>query len=399
MASEISYALVSLTSAGSVCLASSGWDGMVRLWDPARLGPADQPDFGEWRTSHIALAPGAGAQLRVITANRGSGLSIAAFSDVEPVALYEGFLPVAAVTTFRAPDGTPHVALVEGRTARPLVYRMDTGKIVKGRGLADGVARPSLGNPLDWYAPPRALRSHVDPGNAAVLALNADGRTHVWAWHRAEGAHDGPEMIYNVVHCEGDLNDDVVPVATRHGDILIADPHSSGTISLHTLHGGRKRAARTLTYPAGIRVAPPLPVLGPRGEYELAVAVRPGSEATPRAPHPYFALASTPAPTETEIVISRLYGRRRHSIRIPSGHHGDIEHWACLRGADDRDLIVGACDDSTLRVWNVWSGVPAEPLIIPLPGRPTELAAAPPDLVLVLIREHWIALRVRGLDA
>ncbi|WP_419999695.1 hypothetical protein [Streptomyces boninensis] len=383
-----SYALASLTSAGSVCLASVGWDGMVRLWDPARLGPADQPDYGKRRARHIAPLPGGiGERPHLVTATGGSGVSVIDVLGGGETVLLEGFLPVAALTAFRTPDGAPHVAVVEGRSARPLLMRVDTGTILEGPKLAIGTARPSLGDPLRWHAEPALLRSHVAPGNAAVLALNQDGYTHVWAWQRAEGANHRQETFHFVVPCPGDQSDDAVPLATRHGDILIAEPTANGTVVLHTLRGRRRRAAATLTYPTGIRVAPPLPVMGPRGEYELAVAVRPDS------------MGEGGGIAETQIVLAQLYGRRRRSTTIPSGHRGDIEHWAVLSRADGPDLIVGACDDGALRIWDVRSARPDRPLVVPLPGQPAELAVESPDMVLVLIREHWIALRVHGLDA
>ncbi|MFG2985018.1 hypothetical protein ACGFYQ_27790 [Streptomyces sp. NPDC048258] len=87
------------------------------------------------------------------------------------------------------------------------------------------------------------------------------------------------------------------------------------------------------------------------------------------------------------------FGSTTKELDLP----GPLTHWAGLHH-EGQDLIVGAGADEFLRVWNPVR-LDRPPLVIPLPGPAEDLTTAAPDLVCVLVEEHWTALRLTDLDA
>jgi hypothetical protein len=162
-----------------------------------------------------------------------------------------------------------------------------------------------------------------------------------------------------------------------HGEAFVAGVTDDGTVLLHGAIDTEVRHVGATMGPP-VRDLPPVAVCTPSGHWQLAVPVQ-GPDDLGHA---------------VELWDLRVGGSEGAGRELC--HDGTwLTHLLPLT-RPDQDLVVAACEDATLRVWNPTRPERA-PLTVPLPGTVTDLTAAAPDLVYALIDEHWFALRLTGL--
>ncbi|CAL9623929.1 hypothetical protein [Streptomyces sp. enrichment culture] len=353
-----SYALAPLASG---LFASAGWDAAVRLWDAGAEGRSELPDYDALGARRIAALPpapdGPPWTLAVAGAAGGAWLTDARGEKTSP--LWPAHRRVSMLAALTLPDGGRVVALVERKSRYVHLVAVETGQEI---GRPEGLTAPT-----SFWDEVSSLHAHSSPGRiASLLVRYASGQTRTVTWlpggaPRVTSAHLGKTVV------------GAVPF--EHGTAVL---DVFGRIEVRT-------GPPTGFYPAGavsgavVSALPPLAVRTATGHWQLAVGT--GDRGDLRA---------------VEVCDLHRGDRVARAPRVLSlSADATPTVWTRLE-RPDQDLIVAACADDTLRVWN--PTLPGrEPLRIPLPGTIADVSTAGPDLVYVLVDEHWFALRLTGL--
>lgn len=319
--------------------ATSGDDGLVRLWDWRRARVLET-----WRTgngSGIAFSPG-GGELAVA---RGDAVELLARGSAQPVGRF-GATGTQAVSFSPADDV---VAAADFRGAEvwgPGLSPQQVGRPRLNSITEDARFSPDArhivmatdrGSAEVWTRPPRARRvaelrneaespmssATFDPRGDEVLTAGDDGRARVWDW-RAE------RVIAELRGHSGFLN----------GAVFAADGR-------HVVTTGGDRTIRTWTLPDnGRSFSQPGAVItsarfSPDGRTVLTGA-----------------LEGTFDPTRAVAVWDLATGRRLSRLALQASPVGDLRAFANesfdARGA----LVAGASDAGAVRVWDWRRGMP-----------------------------------------
>ncbi|WP_328875594.1 WD40 repeat domain-containing protein [Streptomyces sp. NBC_00287] len=351
-----SYALAPLATGSRAGLfASAGWDGTVRLWDAQLGGRPDQPDYDGLRARCIAALPhpADGVPWALAVAGRDGGVWLTDARGERRTELWPAHRKVRMLTAVTPPDGHPIVALVEEEHKQVRFVDVGTGREF---GAPEGLIPPVLS--VDRVS---SLHVYSAAGRVAALVVHYEVA--------------GPR---SVVWLPGSR-----PRVRRHDDSArIAVPFEGQTVVMNSeglieVHGDSVDDVRVVAQSRRKRSPlPPVTVRTPTGDGQFAFLVRTKQQDAIKI----MDLGPVGVTTDPRSL--------RHS-GVP------ITHWTRLE-RPDQDLIVAACEDDTLRVWNP-TRPDREPLTVPLPGAATDVSAVAPDLVYVLVDEHWLALRLRAL--
>ncbi|WP_367319189.1 hypothetical protein [Streptomyces sp. HUAS ZL42] len=364
-----SYALTALrTGRGEDLFASAGWDGAVRLWDSASGGPPGQPDYDSRWARRITAPwrpPKGDVPVALAVAGVRGGVWVADTSGEVRTMLWPAHRRVGHIAALVLPDGRPVLVLVEHESRVLHLLDAETGQEIR---TGEAVAPlKSLNGPVTSLVVADA------PGWMSALTVHYDTAppsTLFWLRHNKVHTEDGLPTGRALT---------AVPCVRRRGKPLVATIGSDGVIEVRGEPGVGTRLV-------GRAAVPPVPGLTPvalraaRGQWQLAVAVQVHDD-----DRHYLEL------WDLKPGDGAASGRPLRHPGTPFTHLARLE-------TPRQDLIVAACSDSTLRVWN-----PArpgrEPLTVPLPGPVNDLSTAGPDRVYALIDEHWFALRLIGLGS
>ncbi|MFB6559098.1 hypothetical protein ACFCYH_09420 [Streptomyces sp. NPDC056400] len=370
-----SYALTSVRAgrgSGSGLLASAGWDGAVRLWTPGDSGShTAQPDYDSRRARRIAA-------FRRTSAGRPWGLAVAgaaggawltdARGDNLAQLLPERHL-VDHVAPQVLPDGRLVIALVEHRE-----YRKHRVRVVDAETLEEITTGGTAAALEQLRGPITSLRSASAPGWTAALVVNYEGgppRTLLWLPGDRTHVASDPEGLPVMT---------AVPCVRPRAEALLASVTPGGLILLHGASGAVTQSVGRTSHPP-VPGVPPVALSTPSGHWQLAVPVQ----------DPDGAAGSRDAVELWDLQGGEGTGPGRALL-----HDGTpLTHLTRL-ARSDQDLVVGVGADRALRVWNP-ARPDREPLTLPLAGAVSDLTTAAPDVVFVLVDEHWFALRLTGL--
>ncbi|WAP60724.1 WD40 repeat domain-containing protein [Streptomyces sp. S465] len=368
MVSGGSYALAPLrTGRGKDLFASAGWDGAIRLWASDSGGSSEQPNYDNRRAHRVAAFPHPldGLPWGLAVAGAGGGAWLTDARGRERTRLWPAHRLIDHVTPLVLPDGRPVVVLVEHEGHRLHLVDVETREEITAGETVAGLHQ--------LKGPVASLRTAEAPGWMTALVVNYDDappqallwlpgdRTQV-----LDGLKKGPVMM-------------AVPCVRSGTKAFLAAVTNGGVI---LLHGTSALWAEGV----GETTCPPVPGLSPvaartpSGHWQLAVPVQ------------------GPDGFRAALELWDLHSSDGKDPDRQLRHDGaPFTHLARLVRSD-QDLIVAACSDHTLRVWNP-THPHREPLTIPLPGPVGDLTTSTPDRVYVLIDEHWFALRLTGLGA
>ncbi|MET7485522.1 hypothetical protein [Streptomyces sp. NPDC005538] len=369
MVSGGSYALAPLrTGRDGNLFASAGWDGAVRLWAPDHNdGSSTQPDYDSRRARRVAAFPqlldGLSWGLAVAGVRGGAWLTDA--RGRERARLWPARHLIDHVAPLVLPDGRPVVVLVEHKDHRLHLVDVETREeITAGETVA---ALHQLKGPV------ASLQTAVAPGWMTALVVNYDNASpQALLWLPGDRTHLLDRL-------EKGLGTTAVPCVRPQSKALLAAVTDGGMILLHDSSAASvEGVGGTVRQP--VPGLSPVAVCTPSGHWQLAVPVQGPDDF--RGGLELWDLQSGDG---------KGSGRELHHDGTPLTHLARLVR-------SDQDLVVGACSDHTLRVWN--PTLPdRESLTIPLPGAVGDLTIAAPDLVYVLVDEHWFALRLTGLGA
>ncbi|MEV7285283.1 WD40 repeat domain-containing protein [Streptomyces sp. NPDC093252] len=357
-----SYALAPLRSGrGGELFASAGWDGAVRLWSPGGDGPTARPDYDDRRARRITALPqplGGPRPWALAVAGAAGGAWLTDARGRTRARLWPDRIRVGHLAALMLPDGRPVVVLVEHERHRLHLVDIETREeITTGESVA---ALRRLDGPV------ASLRTDAAPGWMTALVVNYDeGAPGTLLWLPGDrtqvlsGPWEGPEAT--AVPCLGPRAEALVGAVAEDRTILRYGPKD----------GWEEGVARTSSAPAA--GVPPVSVRTPTGRWWLAVPVRGAGR--------------------SGLELHDLRGADDADSGRELRHDGTaLTHLARL-SRTGQDLIVGACSDDTLRVWNP-ARPDRDPITVPLPGAVTDLTTASGDLVHVLLDDHWFALRL-----
>lgn len=353
-----SYALAPLTAGSrSGLFASAGWDGTVRLWDAHLGGTTDAPDYDGLRARRVVALqhPPQGLPWALAVAGRDGGVWLTDARGVLRTELWPAHRKVRTLAALTPPTGHSVVALVEEEHRHVRFVDVETAKEF---GPPEGLVPTVL--TADSVTD---LRAYTAPGRLAALLVQyelAGPRTVLWLPHsRARVTNRLAAARTSVPFEDRTVAVDDEGLISVHG----TDDHVVGTVH------------RELTS------VPPIAVRTPAGAWQLALVSR-YKTGYFEARHAVEIFDLGPADAKTKPRAELLPG-------LTLSHLARLER-------PDQDLIVAACSDDTLRVWNP-TRPDRDPLTVPLPGAATDVSTAAPDLVYVLVEEHWLALRLTGL--
>ncbi|MFD7409282.1 hypothetical protein ACFV7R_43140 [Streptomyces sp. NPDC059866] len=363
-----SYALAPVrTGRGRDFFASAGWDGVVRLWASDSGGSGALPDYDSRRARRVAAFPQLldGLPWGLAVAGAGGGAWLTDARGQKRARLWTARRLISHVAPLVLPDGRPVVVLVEDEGHRLHLVDVETREEV--------TAGETVAALHQFKGPVASLQTAVAPGWMTGLVVNYDDappRALLWLpgdrTHVLDGLKEGPVMT-------------AVPCIRPRAEAHLAAVTDSGMILLRGSSTGWAEGAGETARPpvAGLS---PVAVRTPSGHWQLAVPVQDTDD---------FGGALE--------LWDLQSGDGKGSGRELSHDGTPLTHLTRLVRSD-QDLVVGACSDHTLRVWNPTRPSRA-PLTIPLPGAVGDLTTASPDLVYVLVDEHWFALRLTGLGA
>ncbi|OLO34624.1 hypothetical protein PZ61_0231715 [Streptomyces sp. MNU77] len=375
-----SYALASLGSGGGTPMfASAGWGGAVHLWDTNSGGPPDQPEFDRHRARLISALPHPAQELPWTLAVAG-GEGGAWLTDAQG-RRHAPLLPrhhtVTELATLLLPEGKSVVALAEEKSSKVRLIDASTQEEVT-------VLSPEHEDHLvDGSV--TSIRAFTAPGRIAVLVVCYEQLApQTFVWHRPHGC-TRVERSLEPGQC-------VAEVPFGHGDDqwLSAVVDARGTVEVWG-DPRDEEGFRIVGTTRGTVVedVPPVALRMPRGAAALAVLTH--------APNPIQDLSASFRRAPYHVL--KLWDLRATpaDLRCVTLHHtGEaVLCWASLEH-DDQDLLVAACADNHLRVWNP-DRLGREPVAVPLPGLATGITSVGPDTVYVLVDEHWLAFRLLGL--
>jgi WD40 repeat protein len=388
---------------GPTLLASGGYDGPVRLWDPVTSQPAGPPLEGH-RSSVVALA--------AIPMPGGPTL-LATGADDGTVRLWD---PATGQPT--GPELGPELGSDTGPVALAVVP-LAGGPILLAAGHLHGRVKlwnPATGQPAgpplqDYARPAEALTAVPLPGGPTLLAAG-DRDGWVWLWDVATGWLAGsPE------HHTGSV-EALAAVPLPGGSALLAIGSGDGTILLWDLSivkrglWRRWRPGRPAgppleghTGPVEALAAVPLPggpTLLASGSGDGTIRLWDPATRQPAGPPlgghtgPVEALAAVPLPGGPTLLAAghgdgtiRLWDPATRQPAGPQlgGHTGPVEALAVVPLPGGPTLLAAGHGDGTIRLWDPATGQPAGPpleghtysvealAVVPLPGGPTLLAA------------------------
>ncbi|MEU6355854.1 AAA family ATPase [Streptomyces sp. NPDC047072] len=358
-----SYAVAALrTGRDDDLFVSAGWDGAVRLWTPDSGGPAEQPDYDGRRSRLVAaftqpLDEG-GLPWALVVAGARGGAWLTDAQGRKRARLWPEHKQIDHLAALVLPDGRAVVGLVEHMSWRLRLVDVESREeITSGESAAV----------LDRFrGAVTSLRTAVVPGWTTALVVNYSGAgPQALLWLPGDRTH-----ALDNASTKSDLT--AVPCVRPRGETLLAGVATGGSVHRRRPRGDWDVISRTTNPP--VHGLPPVAVHTSSGVRRLVVVVRGPDDAQ-------HALD----------VVDLETGRARELARCPA----QLTRLAPL-GRPDQDLVVAACSDDYLRVWN-----PARPgqapLTVPVPGAVADLTATAPDLVYVLVDEHWFALRLTGL--
>ncbi|MEU6275985.1 WD40 repeat domain-containing protein [Streptomyces populi] len=360
------YALTPLrTGRGRGMFASAGWDGAVRLWSTSESGPSAQPDYDSRRARRIAAFPQSldGLSTGLVVAGAQGGAWLADTQGGEPATVWPDRGLVDHIAPLVLPDGRPIVILVEHKSSRLRLIDVETREEV--------TAGETVASLRQLSGSITSLETSVAPGWMTALAVNYDNAApQALLWLPGDRIH--------VLHSFEKLPATrAVPCLSRQAKPFLAAVTDGGMIL-------RENPSADITQGFGGPARPPVPGLSPvalhmpSGYWQLAV---------PRL---------APDHSVHALDLWDLQGGHGQNSGREFRHDGTQLTFLTRLTHADQDLVVGICSDHTLRVWNPVRP-DREPLTIPLPGPVGDLTTAAPDLVYVLIAEHWFALRLTGL--
>ncbi|MFJ8106019.1 hypothetical protein [Streptomyces sp. NPDC096132] len=366
-----SYALTTLRTGRTTDLfASAGWDGAVRLWSARSGGASGQPDYDSRRARRVAafshLPDGLGWAL--VVAGRSGGAWLADADGGTRTGLWPANRRVEHLAALVLPGGEPVVALTEPKKHGLCLVDAETGEaIASGEVMA---ALEALKGPVS------ALRAADVPHWMAALVVQYDDRpprTLLWLpGNRTEVREHAP------VEEDAAFGPEVTAVPCVHprDTALTALTHPDGTVDVHGPPDRTGFVGRTAAPP--VPGLAPVAVSTPTGHWQLAVPVE------------------VPGSTRHAVELWDLTPGHDEATGLTLRHSGVPLTQLTRLARPDQDLIVGACEDRALRVWNP-TRPEREPLSVPVPGAVDDLAVTAPDLVYVLVEEHWFALRLTRL--
>ncbi|MGC0328175.1 WD40 repeat protein [Streptomyces sp. SAI-170] len=352
-----SYALAPLAAGPAGMFASAGWDGTVRVWDTSLSSRSELPDHDALRARCIAALPHPteGLPWALAVAGREGGAWLTDARGERTVPLWPAHRQVAMLAALTLPDATSVIALVEDHSRQVRLLEAGTGDEITA---PDGFPAPEL--PWDRVS---SLHAHRSPCGTATLLVRyekAGPRAVVWPPGGRPRVRNHP------------LRDTVLGAVPFERWTAVVD--EDGLIEIHGEAVDDVHAVGMFTG-VGRSSPPPLTLRTPTGHWQLAVAMR-----RPRAVQLWELRPGDPTTGQP---------------RTLSHSDAPLTRWTRLE-RPEQDLIVAACSDDTLRVWNP-TCPDREPLSVPLPGTIADVSTAGPDLVYVLVDEHWLALRLTGL--